>query len=576
MPITSANLADDAAAAARPTTVATTPETAPDTLDDSTAAAVAADVASTDALLASLELDLSDAAPGEVALAGDVRTVADDVDLPPVQTSPAGAPTGAAPSENMVLVTNHPPASMQGALLALADDAATALKLAALGQALASDAAAPALLLVNPGLCNDVWPWDEMERLLPRPLLSLHLGVHTASFEQIAPPLFDRFGQALVDYAPAGVLVAGHSEAMLACALLAHKRGLPVARLDTGDSQPDEADAINALLIDQVAQHSFVCSGTAGNGNAAASARADTRLTQHHIAGSLLADVCSSIDTAITTPTGACLRNNLSIYLGPDWSSEVQGTPYAAVALSLRGDAAANAHRIESLLVCTGGPKLLWLVDAGTEAALRQWQAQAGELADQLFIVDGALSRDDARYRHQLASARVLSCQVVSLPDQFSLLRGALAVVTEPGHLLGEVARLWQLPLAMLQADGSWFASAVLAGDTETAAASADTSNPGNSSGGPAAGLTITTTPPATEQAMQDWLVAIADAGYAARAAHAAISAAAGTPSGQVTSVLGAAACADSTCWIGAAQELARSLDDWLHFHEPVTQAIEA
>jgi hypothetical protein len=297
------------------------------------------------------------------------------------------------------------------------------------------------------------------------------------------------------------------------------------------------------------------------------------------VAGSLLADLCAAIEPAITTPTGACLRNNLSIYLGPDWSSEVQGTPYAAIGMSLTGNAANNAARIEALLACAGMPKLLWLVDASTEAALRDWQADAGDLADKLFIVDEALSRDDARYRRQLASATLLSCQVASLPDQFSLLRGALAVISEPGHLLGEVARLWHLPCALVASDGNWTVTPELraeahadlakAGDAGTVAATGDA----NADSQAPAGTAL----PA--QSLDGWLAAIARAGYAARAAHAAISAAAGTRHNQTisaTSALSDADAPDAASRTGAADLLAQALGDWLRLPATAGQTVEA
>jgi hypothetical protein len=482
----------------------------------------------------------------------------------------------------VVRIDNHAPASLRGALLVLADNAATALKLAAVGHALATQASNGselALVFVNPGAWQEVWPWDDMERVLPRPALSLHLGVPRGEFDQTVPLLFDRFGQVLREVEPCGVLVAGSSDALLACALQAHKHGLPVATLEPGDSAISDPQIDNGRLIGAMAQQRYAC---ASAGTQAQVLEVDSLATggkRQVVAGSLLADLCAAIEPAITTPTGACLRNNLSIYLGPDWSSEVQGTPYAAIGMSLTSNAADNAARVEALLACAGMPKLLWLVDASTDAALRDWQAGAGELADKLFIVDEALSRDDARYRRQLASATLLSCQVASLPDQFSLLRGALAVISEPGHLLGEVARLWHLPCALAASDYNWTVTPELraeahadlakAGDAGTVATSGDA----NADCQAPAGTAL----PA--QSLDGWLAAIARAGYAARAAHAAISAAAGTRHNQTisaTSALSDADAPDAASRIGAADLLAQALGDWLRLPATAGQAVEA
>ncbi|MFM2067065.1 MAG: hypothetical protein RLZZ584_1974 [Pseudomonadota bacterium] len=526
-------------------------------------------------------------------------------------------PDALEPLDEIERIDNLAGSAPQTYLLALADDAATALKLAALGRALAELPEAPALLLVNPGVSRDVWPWDDMERLLPRPTLALHLGLPQAGFEQLMPLLFERFGQVLGEFAPTAVLVAGASDSLLAGALLAHKRGLPLARLDVGDSEAADALRINGQLIDQVAQRRYDCVAPGSLAARGSRQLGDARLGIQAIEGSLLADVCSAVEAGITTPTGACLRNNLSIYLGPDWSSEVQGTPYAVVALTLQpadvdldpadaadpvaqAQAAANAERIERLLGCTSVPKLLWLADAGTETALRQWQAQASPaLADKLFVVDASLSRDDAAYRRRLSGASLLSCQVTSLPDQFSLLRGALAVVSEPGHLLGEVARQWQLPCAMLQDDGRWLA---LGGTHDTTgSASTGTAPRGGRAGStgehkgpqrladgsialdydPAAG---TPGEPLSRGArapelLDSWLGALAGAGYAVRAAQAAISAAATAAGARGATSSGASAGSGAAAFLmypGAAAPLARALSNWLRIYAPADWAIEA
>jgi putative secretion ATPase (PEP-CTERM system associated) len=485
-------------------------------------------------------------------------------------------------------VTNSAATTHARYLLALADTAAGALKLAALSRALAARPHAPTLLLVTPGLSREIWPWDEMERLLPRPPLALHLGIPPASFEQIAPLVFERFGQVLGEFNPAAVLVAGAGDSLLAAALLAYKRGLPLARLDAGDSEPLQHQRINCQLIDPLAQRRYDCVAP-GSLAWPVSPTAGSPMDADHqpLTGSLLADVCQAVEPGITTPAGACLRNNLSIYLGPDWSREVQGTPYAAVALSLPvGDAMAQAERIEHLLACTSVPKLLWLVDGPTEAALRAWQAQTqGELAEQLFMVDTSLSRDDARYRRRLASANVLSCRVSSLADQFSLLRGALALVSEPGQLLGEVARLWKLPCALVQLDGRWIASAASSADHEALRqVDGRGMDPAlvNRRAAPALHEQEADRAPLHDADTLDaWLGDLASAGYAACAAQAAIHAAATAAGARTTTTAsGAGAAAVSpqsalaSCGVAAA--LADSLSQWLTLYTPASWTIEA
>jgi hypothetical protein len=385
------------------------------------------------------------------------------------------------------------------------------------------------------------------------------------------------------------VLLAGASESLLAGALLAHKRGLPLARLDAGDSEPAEDQRINGQIIDQLAQRRYDCVAPGTLALRGTRSSAEAHLGIQALEGSLLADVCNTVEPGITTPTGACLRNNLSIYLGPDWSNEVQGTPFAAVALSLSPqDPVGNAERIEHLLACTSVPKLLWLVDAATDAALRAWQAQVdNKLADKLFIVDTSLSRDDARYRHRLAGARLLSCHVGSLTDQFSLLRGALALVSQPGHLLGEVARLWHLPCALVQVDGRWTTAGHPSPGQDQHAAERAGGEPRHALD--AAGPRTDPTPPALSftparlreaDTLDAWLGGLASVGYAARAAQAAISAAAASAGGRGSSgtpvgSLGAPGL-NAVQQPGAAKALARAISNWLRLYAPTSTTIEA
>ncbi|MFM2121540.1 MAG: hypothetical protein RL722_3008, partial [Pseudomonadota bacterium] len=254
---------------------------------------------------------------------------------------------------------------------------------------------------------------------------------------------------------------------------------------------------------------------------------------------------CHALEPGITTPTGACLRQNLSIYLGPDWSEQVQGTPYAALALGLPEDDAACRLRLDQLLACTAVPKLLWLLDARTERRLLRWLGEdaAPDQATAVFLVDDQLSREDSNYRSRYHRAQIVARRVDSLTDQLALLRGGLVLISEAGQLLAEVAALSGLPLALLDGQGQWVEGGQLqqAGSAEPAGRVADVSRVHAAEG------------------LDAWLAGHVSSGYAARAAQAAIQAAA--QSAQTR--LGGAA----SPWQvapGAAATLAERLRPWL------------
>ncbi|MFM2118982.1 MAG: hypothetical protein RL722_450, partial [Pseudomonadota bacterium] len=143
-------------------------------------------------------------------------------------------------------------------LLVLVDGAADALAAAALLQALtgtdATAAEAPEVVLVSVGPASEVWPWEEFERLLRRPA-SLHLGLDTAAgFEALLAPLVERLGPALDELQPRAALVLGAGDAVLAAALLLHKRGLPLCQLAGHALLTGPAESANEAVLAALSQ----------------------------------------------------------------------------------------------------------------------------------------------------------------------------------------------------------------------------------------------------------------------------------------------------------------------------------
>jgi hypothetical protein len=148
----------------------------------------------------------------------------------------------------------------------------------------------------------------------------------------------------------------------------------------------------------------------------------------------------------MTTAYGACLRHRLPMFLGPHWSSvESDDRPYAVVALSLDPELPQQAAAVADVLArVTTTHKLIWLANAPTCQALANWMSSCPELAPRCFVIEPEMSSKELRGALLPAydAAHVLCCEVRSLPDQFSLLRGAVALLTEPGHVLADAAEL--------------------------------------------------------------------------------------------------------------------------------------
>jgi hypothetical protein len=162
-------------------------------------------------------------------------------------------------------------------------------------------------------------------------------------------------------------------------------------------------------------------------------------------------DAVAAVWPEVMTPDRAFLRNGLPMYLGPTWSvNGVTGTPYVLAACSLMGlpvDRVQAVVRALSQIRCDG--KVIWLVDAPTQAMLVELLDADAALAERIVVVrsDGQ-RRGDARAR--MDAAQVLCREVSSLPEQISLLHGANGAVLDAGHALADVASVLDVPFVSM------------------------------------------------------------------------------------------------------------------------------
>ena len=157
--------------------------------------------------------------------------------------------------EGVVRQVHKPLPKGGGHLLFVVDNRLSALKCAALAQALAAVPQLPAAVFVNPG-CQAALAYDsELAALLPVPAETIHLGVADGAPADTSAAVTLRFDAVLDELRPTAVLAMGQSDAVLACSLLARRRGVPLLRLGGGmrllDHQDDEQLA--ARLIDRMA-----------------------------------------------------------------------------------------------------------------------------------------------------------------------------------------------------------------------------------------------------------------------------------------------------------------------------------
>ena len=146
--------------------------------------------------------------------------------------------------------------SAGGTVLCLCDSPTGFWQLAALAQVLGEFTDLPPLTIVHPGAERTTGAVSD--RMLPVPFGVAHLKLEAGDYAQVAALAIARFDAMIAEFAPSAVIASGNDDAVLACTLLARKRGVPVLRLDAGRHRhPDDPDQLNAVLLDRLADELF-------------------------------------------------------------------------------------------------------------------------------------------------------------------------------------------------------------------------------------------------------------------------------------------------------------------------------
>jgi putative secretion ATPase (PEP-CTERM system associated) len=335
-------------------------------------------------------------------------------------------------------------------IFCLADSTSSALKFAAVAQAMAGQGRSPRMMLISVGPLPQVWPWSGMGRVLPAMEIGLDLEWSDADPDAAAERIAEGLGHFAEDHQPLAMLSLGSSDAMVACCLAARRRGVPLIRLEAGERPASGQSGLNATLIEQMSDLLCVASAPSPLQRLARHGMLPERIAC--VPDQLKTDAVAAVWPEVMTPDRAFLRNGLPMYLGPTWSvNGVNGTPYVLAACSLIGLAAEQALAVvHALAQLRGEGKVVWVVDSPTQAMLVEMLAADAELAERVFVVQGdGLRRAEVRAR--MDAAVVLCREVASLPEQLSLLHGANGSVLDAGHALADAAALLEVPFVVLE-----------------------------------------------------------------------------------------------------------------------------
>jgi len=184
-----------------------------------------------------------------------------DATIPPnpnaVPVADLGLEPGAA-GMGVVQQRSRSGGKLQRPLLCVVDTRTDFLKVGALSRVLEEYGDLPPVMAVQPGTEEGLAIGPAGAAVLPLPKMEIHLGIGgggAVSVAHGAAAALTRFDEVLAEFMPSAVLAVGKSDAVLMCTLLAHKRGVPILRLDAGQRNggAGSSEEMNGVLVDRVA-----------------------------------------------------------------------------------------------------------------------------------------------------------------------------------------------------------------------------------------------------------------------------------------------------------------------------------
>lgn len=300
-------------------------------------------------------------------VADDLRAeVGEQASVGQAPRAPAAAPPAvkALPSAAEVMKLHRTPGFKPERPLILVADAPTDyLKVRALAARLEAAASPCAPVIVSSRSLRDVRSDDAATDALPAPLLEVCLNAVANEGAEMVAQVLLRFDAQLVDLAPAAVAVIGNSDAVLACALAASMRGVPLLRLDGGMREAPAASpgAANPALIDRLASAVF----TRSVNSHYALYREGIPAERVQCVGSLFSAVVDGTRAAVPEAAEVLRRFGLAP------ATLDTARPYALLCLTATGDAS-MAGRLDALFShFKGSIPMLWVADRPTADAIR-------------------------------------------------------------------------------------------------------------------------------------------------------------------------------------------------------------
>ena len=293
-------------------------------------------------------------------------------------------------------------------LLCLADTLADHLKVGALSDVFVESPSLPPVVAVLMGGSAHLASEVDASGMSCLPGLDIYLNLDHCSGAVQAALALTRFDAILAERAPAAVLAIGSSDCVLACAMLAFKRGVPVLRTGAGQRRawvPPGKDA-NSLLLDQFADVLYSCSLVTNY----SLHRAGIAVERVHCVGDLAENVVRRAQE--NAPDPATLQARLGLAGGRLAGSASIGLVTKRFA-RYQTDPALVFEAVSMLAVARAELPLLWAVDEDTRLEIEASGANAQLRAAGIVVAT------DLRFVDCVALLGMARCVIAGPEAQF-------------------------------------------------------------------------------------------------------------------------------------------------------------
>jgi UDP-N-acetylglucosamine 2-epimerase len=317
-----------------------------------------------------------------------------------------------------------PGAKPERPVLLVADSPIDYLKLRALAASLEAAQSPCAPVVVSSRSLRDVRGDEAAADALPAPLLEVCLNAGALEGAEMIAQVLLRFDAQLVDLAPAAVAVIGHDDAVLACALAANRRGIPLLRLDGGlrEAPSSSPGGANPALLDRLASVVF----TRSVNSHYALYREGIAAERVQCVGSLFGSVLEATRAALPEAADVLRRFGLAP------AALDVARPFALLSLTALAGVSLSARLDMLFAQLKGGNPMLWIADRATADAVRT-----------------------AALESRLERHRVTLLPALGLLDSLALMTRASLVIGDESARLAEEAACLGVPYLELADDGA-------------------------------------------------------------------------------------------------------------------------